>query len=402
MAAPVMSDRPGLNLAKLGPLGTIVGLIGAGAAAAVAWTDPKASQSYLFAWFFFGMMSLGFLGFLCLHHTVRGKWGLPVMRIFEAGASPQVLITMAIAFLPVVIPVLSGKSSLYEWSHADVVANDPILQHKAPYLNPVFWTIRFVLFFLIWIGISNFLAKSTAKQDETGEYSNEQRRSQIAPPGLVAFFVTATFAATDWFMSLEPHWYSTIYGVWNVVGAGLMALSVTVLIVTTNKDREPYKGLITPKLTKDLGNLLFALTMLWGYTSLSQYLIIWSGNIPEYTSYFVNRRLEGWQGVGLALILGQFFIPFFALLAPRTKAVASNLAKVAGWILVMRLLDSYYMIMPSFQASSRPTPMPQLWDFVAFIGVGGLWLMGFCLAMKSKKLIPTYDERLFEGDGHGH
>lgn len=193
-----------------------------------------------------------------------------------------------------------------------------------------------------------------------------------------------------------------MYGVWTVIGSALGALALTTMIVTLSKDSAPYKGIVKPALTRDLGNLMFALTMLWGYTSISQYLIIWSGNLPEYTSYFVNRSQGGWNAIGMALVLGQFFIPFMALITPRTKAVAKSLALVSGWILVMRLLDTYQLVMPAFQLSTRPNPMPHWQDFVGVIGLGGLWVYAFSQGVKGAPLMPTYDARLTEADAHAH
>lgn len=391
------------NPGRYGPVGLLLGLAGTGVLAAMTLSgDQIAAQAYLFGWFCFMALTLGFFGFTLLHHVVRGKWGLPVLRIFEAGASLWTFGFMAVLFLPILVPILTGQSPLYSWAHLERVASDPILHSKQEYLNAASVTIRFVCFFLLWIGLAHGLRKSTRRQDESGVFSEEQKRTNWAAPGLVAFFLSVTFAFTDWIMSLEPHWSSTMYGVWLAIGSALAALSLTVMIVTLSKDSAPYKGVVNSTLTKDLGNLMFALTMLWGYTSISQYLIIWSGNLPEYTSYFVNRSQGGWNAIGMALVLGQFFIPFMALITPRTKAVAKTLALVAGWILVMRLVDTYQLVMPAFQASTRPNPMPHWQDFVGVIGLGGLWVYAFSQAVKGAPLLPKYDARLTEADAHAH
>lgn len=399
-------EKKSVDLGRYGRVGLLLGLV-CGLASIVLSFSPSSmgrmmAQSYLFAFVFFVMLTLGFLGLTLLHHTLRGKWGLPVLRIFEAGGGAWTLGVMAVLFIPVLIPVLQGHSPLYEWSHAEAVAKDAILKHKEPYLNPWGFAARFAIFFLFWMAISHGLRKSTVRQDESGNFAEEQRRTNWAAPGLVAFFLTITFAFTDWVMSLEPHWFSTIYGLWLGVGSALAAMALTTLIVTLNKDREPYKGLVTPALSRDWGNLLLAMTMLWAYTSISQYLIIWSGNLAEFTGYFKHRSENGWGVIGLITIIGQFFIPFMALVTPRTKAVAKSLALVCGWILVMRLFDVYQVVVPAFFNFGRPNPIPMWTDIVALVGIGGLWVWAFSTQIARASLLPNYDARLKEADAHAH
>jgi uncharacterized membrane protein YdcZ (DUF606 family) len=199
-------------------------------------------------------------------------------------------------------------------------------------------------------------------------------------------------------MSADVHWFSTMYGLWLVAAMCLGALAFVTIIVCVNGNREPYAAIMSPRLTRDLGNMLFTLTMLWGYTSLSQYLIIWSGNLPTQTIYYVHRSSGWWNGVGGAALLGQFFIPFFLLLSPRVKATPILLARVAGFILVMHLVDVYQVVLPIF----RPTAMPYWTDIVAFLGIGGIWLFGFASSLTKAPLLPTYDPRLLEADAHAH
>jgi hypothetical protein len=174
-------------------------------------------------------------------------------------------------------------------------------------------------------------------------------------------------------------------------------LAFITIVATLNKYKAPYAGLVTPNWTRDMGNLMLTFTMLWGYTSLSQYLIIWSGNLPEYISYYVHRSEGGWNAIGMANLLGQFFIPFFCLLSPRNKAQAGLLIKVCGFILAMRLLDMYYVIMPSM----RGNPMFTFWDVLALVGIGGLWTFAFSSAIGKAPLLPDYDPRLWEA-AHAH
>lgn len=399
MDIPVESGRA--NLGRYASAGLGVGLIATGVSIALFLSnDPVMAQGYLFAWTFLMMFTLGFFGLTMLHHALRGKWGLPILRILEAGASVYTLGLMAILFIPVLVGVWNGHSPLYSWTDINTVAADPVLKFKSGYLNPEFFTVRWAGFFLIWIWLAWMMRKSTLKQDATGEVREEQKRSARGAVGLVFFFLSATFAVTDWIMSLEPHWSSTMYGLWWCVQAGWAALAVVLLIVCSNRNREPYKGKVNPGLTRDLGNLGLTLTMLWGYTSISQYLIIWSGNLPEYTKYFVNRSNGNWNAAGFILIIGQFFVPFFALITPRIKAVPASLMKVAAWVLLMRLIEGYYLVMPAF--GNRVTPMPHWQDIVALAGVAGLWVWAFSAAVKGADLMPSYDPRLTEKEAHAH
>jgi len=230
---------------------------------------------------------------------------------------------------------------------------------------------------------------------------------------MVYFFVSVTLALTDWLMSMDSHWYSTMYGAWFIIMSCGAALAFCILVFNSNADREPYRAVISKTLGKDLGNMMFTLTMLWGYTSLSQFLIIWNGNLPETTSYYKNRSSEmyppgmetnHWGFLGLFLMLGRFFVPFFGLLAPRMKKYAENLKLVGGWIFAMHVVEVYLLVQPSIpgRAAMGPwAPSHLLFDILAFLGFGAIWLSIFALQTTKAPLIPTYDHRL-EAMKHAH
>lgn len=414
-----------VGLGRYGSFALLAGIVGVAVlAVAMMGHNKTAWQAYLFGYIVWASMSLGCFGILLLFHTVNGRWGLPVMRIMEAAASRRNFALLAVLFIPLIYSIVSQDGMLYMWAKPEV---DHIIQQKQAYLNPVGFTIRAFAFFLLWVGLSTLLRRSTLRQDRehAGEVVNEQRpvaklfsriglkfiarkfdgvednqgrRSSWAAPGLVAFVLSITFAFTDWVMSLEPHWSSTMYGAWWVVGMGLMALAFVTIIATLNKDKEPYVGLINPSWTRDMGNLLLTFTMLWGYTTLSQYLIIWSGNMTETISFYVQRSSNHWNAIGMATVLGQFFIPFLCLLSPRIKAQSKLLAQLCGWILVLRLIDMYYVIVPAM----RDFPMPSVFDVVALVGIGGLWVSAFSAALRKAPLLPSYDPRLREVEAHAH
>lgn len=391
-------EEGGLGLHRFGPAAALLGGVGVLATLVGMFSgNAGAWQAYLFGWLVWASLSLGCLGLVLLKHCVNGKWGLPVLRFLEAGASFANFAILLVLFMPILWTVLSGKALLYPWADHEAVARDHVLHAKAWWLNSVGFTIRTFIYFGIWIGLAAYLRASTLRQDESRNDNERAKRTNFASPGLVVFMISITFAFTDWVMSLEPHWSSTIYGAWWGVGAALMALAFVTAIATLNKEREMFHGIVTNNWQRDMGNLMLAFTMLWGYTTLSQYLIIWSGNLPEFITYFVRRSENRWNAIGLAVMLGQFFIPFFSLLAPRVKAQAPLLARLCGLILVFRLVDMYYVIMPAM----RPSPMPQFWDILAVLGVGGLWVFGFSSTVGKARLLPVYDPRIKEA-AHAH
>lgn len=365
--------------------------------------------SYMFGFSFWLSVTFGCLGLTLLHHTVRGSWSFAILRLLESGGGWMSLLLMALLFLPI---VLFGMPHLYEWMHSDVVQGDPVLRGKTAYLNQGFWTLRYAVYFLIWIFFAWKLRKSTERQEENLNFREEASRSSWGAVGMVTFMLTATFATIDWLMSMNPHWYSTMYGVWLVVGSAYAALAFCTAILCANAEKEPFRSIISPNLTKDLGNMMFVMTMLWGYTTLSQFLIIWNGGIPETTSYYADRmsiyppgmQQNFWAIIGFVLIVGMFFIPFYSLLSPRMKRYPSNLKKVAMWQFVMAIINMHLIVAPSVpgRAVLGPFTVNTLTDLLAMVGVGGIWLIVFGLAASKATLLYRYDTRLQEAVKNAH
>jgi hypothetical protein len=404
----------GLNLGRLAPAASVIGLIGLVVCLILMFTGGEAMRtqmlgSYMFGFIFWMGITLGFFGLMLLHNTVRGNWSVSIIRILEAGGSLVSFLVMLVLFLPIV----ANLKTMYAWADAAKVAADPILKFKAPYLNPSFFLVRLVFYFAVWGALSWFLRNSAMRQEKSQDFKLEAGRSSWAAPGILIFFITCTFAVTDWVMSLEPHWSSTMYGTWSVVSACLGALALSTLIFCVNAHRMPYKTVMRPDLTKDLGNMLFVLTMLWGYTSLSQFLIIWNGNLPETAAYYHARSSNvepmtsnfTWGAVGLIGIIGQFFIPFFALITPRTKKTAMNLAKVAGWIFVVHIADIYLYVVPALPGNRGlhgPITPALVTDALAWVAIGAVWLFVFGNEVKKAPLLPSYDNRLQEAAQNAH
>lgn len=373
---------------KWGSTGSLVGIVGAAICAAVFSSMPKDFlASYMYAYIFWLGLSLGCLGLLTLHHTVRGSWSLSVVRIYEAGGGPIMFVMQAIMFLPI---LLSRGDIYHHWLHPD--AADKVLQAKQWWLNEPFWLGRTVAYFAIWIILGHLLASSSQKEDKTKDTALGKKRSSVGAIGLVIFMLSVTFAITDWLMSVDPHWSSTIFGVWTAINGALAALAVGTIIVTTGalKGVEPYANVWTPNLGKDLGNMMFTFSMLWCYTTLSQYLIIWSGNLPEYITFYVNRNGDFWNAVGAFNIVVGFFICWGFLLSPRVKANANSLRSVALAILIIRATDWLWNVIPFFRVHLAWT------EALAMVTLGGFWFAVMGQLMPKSATIPEHDTRLFE------
>jgi hypothetical protein len=399
-----------VDLSRLAmPAGFLAIIGGLGTGALLVTNPAMMAGSYLYGLMFWVSVTLGMFGLATLHHTVRGSWSVPLLRLFEAGGGPVALGAMLVLFVPVVLTM----HHLYEWTHTEVVQNDPILRGKAILLNPTVFIGMTVVFFGIWIAFAARMRASTLKQDQNRDFKLEMVRSSLGAVGMVMYFVTVSFAFFMWLMSLNPHWYSTMYGVWLIVGAAGAALAFVNVIVCTNATKFPYNTIVAPNLTKDLGNMQFVTTMLWGYTSISQFLIIWNGNIPETTTYFIDRssnmhppgmEANHWGWVGLILILGRFFVPFFALIAPRTKKYPGLLQRICGWVFVMHIIDMYLIVQPSIpgRAIQGPIASHLPFDLLAFVTVGAVWFLVFASQIKKATLLPKYDNRLQEALHHAH
>lgn len=394
-----MSDTPAktseVQLGRYGPMFGVIGVIGLIITFAMGMgARVNTLHSYLFAVIFFMSVTLGCFSLSMLQHVLQGKWGLPILRIFEAGGGVRNFILMLVLF----IPLGFFASDIYPWANTAMVEKDAVLQHRAPYLNWGFLLFRFFFFFACWIAYAYFVKRSVQAQEATGSFKEQQKRANWCSPGLVFIVLSVTFGYTDWVMAIDPHWWSTMYPLWFVTGMGLCAVSFATVISCLNADKAPYNQIVNKGWTRDMGNLMFTFIMLWGYTNLGQYLIIWHGNLPETATYLVNRSLGQWSYLSFALVICQFFIPFFALLSPTVKAKPRLLAYVGIWILCFRMIDHFHVIEPFFRAQMRV----ELGDIVALIGVGGVWAWMFSLNIKRAPLFPTYDPRISEVPEHAH
>jgi hypothetical protein len=358
-------------------------------------------HAYLLAYVFWTGVSVGSLAILMLHHLSGGGWGLVIRRILEAAT--RVIPLMFVLFLPLIF----GLKPLYEWARPEAVAQSAVLQHKAPYLNVPFFIGRFVFYFLIWGLLMFFLNKWSLEQDRTADPLLRKRMQGVSGPGLVLFGLTVTFAATDWVMSLEPEWFSTIFGLLIMAGWGLSAFAFVIIAASLLANEKPLAGVIASLHFHDLGKLLLAFVMIWAYFGFSQFLLIWYGNLPEEIPWYLERMRGGWQYVGLLLVLFHFALPFMLLLSRDLKRHARTLSIVAGVVIVMRLVDLFWMIAPVVEVHEGGAlgVILNYWMYaLAPVGLGGLWLAYFAYQLRQRALLPFNDkgmENLLE-QAHEH
>ena len=380
------SFQPGFN--RFQNTSLAVGAVALALCAAGAYTSPtQFFRSYLLAFVFWVGVALGCSAILMLHHLVGGRWGFPLRRCLESGMLNFYL--MAVFALP----LLLGLRALYSWADPEKVKLDSMLQYKAPYLNVPFFIVRTVVYFIIWIAMAHFLNKWSAQQDETANPELTGRLQNLSGPGLVIFGLTVTYASVDWVMSLEPHWFSTIYGMIFMVTEGLAAMSIVTVAVILLSTQKPFSELLSKRVLNDYGNLLLTFTMLWAYLSFSQYLIIWSGNLQDEIPWYVSRASGGWAWVALALVVFHFAVPFLLLLSRFVTRRTLWLGVVAAIQLVMSVIDIFWLTVPAYERSG---PQFHWMDWLAVLGIGGVWFWRFTANLKSRPLVPLHDPRMEE------
>jgi len=362
----------------------IIGGLGL-ALSAVGWfaNPDQFYRSYLVGFVFWNGLALGCMAIAFLHQLSGGAWGSVIRRILES-ATRTFPVTLVLF-----LPLLFGIHSLYVWSNPAVVAADKTLQHKAAYLNVPFFIGRAGLYFAIWITVSYFFNKWSLEQDRTGAASWGSRMQGLAGPGLLLYGATVTFSSIDWFMSLEPHWFSTIYGIMFIGGQGVSALAFAIAIIVLISAWPPLSEVISSKHLRDLGTLLFAFVMLWAYFNFSQFLLMWAGNLPEEIPWYLRRMQGGWMWVGLFLVLFHFAVPFLLLLSRDIKSRPKLMTVVAIWLLVMRVVDLLWL------SASDGFHLHWL-DVVAPVGLGGIWIAAFFWQLKQRPLLPLHDPELEE------
>lgn len=373
----------------LGKLGIVLFVIGIALSALAYVSDPvRSAFNNVVLLEFLTSIGLGSLFLVALEHLAGAVWSTPFRRVFE-------IVSSVLLILPIVaLPIYFHSHDIFHWTHAEVVATDEILSHKAPYLNMTFFTIRIIAYFLIWILFYFLLAGSSKKQDTTKDQKITKRNIKIGALFMPIFAITITFSSIDWMMSLEPHWFSTIFGVYYFSGTVIVALAVgTLLVIWLNE-----KGLLVKGIMKDhyysLGALLFAFVNFWAYIAFSQYLLIWYANMPEETFWFLQRWEGSWMIFTIMFIFVHFVVPYFGLLSQPSKMDAKRLKFMAGWLIFAHIYDLLWIVMPTFS----PEGVTFGWIELGFISLGlGILMTVFNVKAKNTNLVPIGDPKLQRG-----
>jgi len=350
-------------------------------------------QSYLMSFLLVLGLTLGSLGLMMLQHLTVGHWGIIIRRPLESATRTLPLI--AIFFVPI---ALFGMKYLYaEWLDPEALQKEPLSAFQQKYLTHGGYLTRAVIYFAVWLTLM-FAFNIWSKQQDTNQDDRALRRrlKMLAGPGIILYVFAMSFAAIDWVMSLSPHLASSIYG-FVIVGRQLISsLSFMIAVVVLLSRTEPLASVLQPRHLHDLGKLLLAFVMLWAYFAFSQLLIIWSGNLPEEITFYRTRLYGQWGFVAVIVVVFHFFVPFFLLLSQDLKRNAKVLPKIAMWLILMRLVDLFWMTRPEFTSSAVPTWL----DLVLPIALGGLWLGFFAFNLKQCPLLPIGDPKLEEAIQH--
>lgn len=367
-AAPVATDDHAVNMAS-------------------GHTISRATQffqSYLNAFTFWVTVGLGGLFATLVHHMVRATWSVVMRRMYES-----LMVTLPILIIFFIPIALWGMQDLYHWTNASE-ANDPVFLKKEAWLSPKFFCLRAVVYFVIWFILARLLYSASLKQDEAPSEALSVRMRTISAPGLILFAVTTTLAAFDWIMSLNYHWFSTIFGIYIFAGAYLSCTAFCVLVTMYLRSKNILTKEIHEEHYHDMGKWLFAFVVFWSYIAFSQFFLIWYANLPEETGFFKDRGGPGWMTASLMLVICHFAIPFFFLLSSLTKRSPKALVIASVWLLAVHWFDHYWLIAPNFHESFAFSWL----DVTCWLGIGGIFFWNFWRKFTSAPVVPVKDPQL--------
>jgi hypothetical protein len=367
----------------VGAAGLIAALIGA------LTNTSQFFHSYLLAFLFWNGIVLGCLSLLMIQHLTGGRWGLAIRRLLEAAT--RTVPVMALLFLPVAF----GMKRIYPWAAPELF--DPTIRHAAElkhlYLNVPFFLGRAAFYFAVWFGLSLVLNRWSLEEDSGWDLRRSRRMRGVSGGGLLLMGLTITFMSVDWAMSLDPRWFSSIYGMLFMIGTALSALSFCIVLIALVGTERPVSVVADAETIHDLGKLMLAFVMVWAYISFSQFLIIWSGNLPEEITWYLRRFNTGWRFVGLFLVVFHFALPFLLLLSRNLKRRPRTLARIAAIVLLARLVDLAWLVQPELRSSGFPIH----WlDVALAAGLGGVWLGVFAGQLKTRPLLPVGEPEVRE------
>jgi hypothetical protein len=371
---------------KIGLTLTVIGLI---LVILAYFSDPTRSAfNNILLLMFVTSIGLGSLFLVALEYIGGAVWSTPFRRVAEVLASTLLIVPI------LAIPIYFNLHDVYHWTHLEVVATDKILSHKSPYLNEAFFTVRIIGYFAIWILFYFIITKNSEKQDTTKEQSLTKKNIRNSAIFIPFFAITITFASIDWMMSLEPHWFSTIFGVYYFAGTFLAALAfITFLVVYLNEKGVFGNGIVSDHYYS-LGALLYGFINFWAYIAFSQFMLIWYANLPEETFWFLNRWEGSWLVFSIVFIFVHFLIPFFALVSQPSKTNASRLKFMSIWLLVAHFMDLYFLVIPTFSPDGIVISWIELGFFLLAFG---LVFLVFSIKSKSVNMLPIGDPKLKRG-----
>jgi hypothetical protein len=368
----------------------VLGLLGCGAGYVLYPGDHHATfyQAWLIGFSMWVGVSGGMLSLLMIGHLTGGHWWIAARRITEAASKNFYWL-----WIPGLLVLLGGMHPLYEWAHTGWAAEGHVNAHKAQYLNTMWFSVRYAIYFVCWIFLAWRLSALSARQDADPDYATRDAMKTVSAPGLIIYAMTISFASFDWVMSLDPHWFSTIYGLIIVAGQLMSAMAIIVAVNAHLVGYKPMSELVTSRHFHAWGKYLLTFVMLWAYLSFSQLIIIWSGNLPEEITWYQDRWHNGWQYVSMFLLVLQFMGPFLILLQRDLKKRPRTLASIAIFLLLMRVVEWMWLVHPNFHGSVALDPAYWV-DFAAVLGIGGVWLFFFFNRLKKMPLLPVGDPAL--------
>lgn len=383
---------------KLMTIGIIVGLLGLGSSFALGASrgDHLAAMlhSYLVAFAYFLAIALGALFFVTSQFLFRAGWSVLIRRVAEIIAAT--LPVFALLSLVIIIPTAMGNHHLYEWVDHELVARDPLLQHKEPYLNTPFFLIRMAVYFVFWGFLSWFFLGNSTRQDETGDWKLTRRMEILSAPGTLLYALTITFAAVDFLMALMPHWFSTIIGVYYFAASFGSGMAFLILAVRYLQSTGRLKT-VNEEHFQDMGKLMFAFIVFWAYIAFSQYMLIWYANMPEGTQFYEVRQEGAWVSWSVGLLLIHFVIPFLGVMSRHVKRNRTGLLFWASWMLFAHWWDMIYLVKPSYAHHHHPGSLSlDVLDLTCMLGVGGFFVFAIGFVGRGRKLVPMKDPRLSE------
>lgn len=389
------------GLGKLAPALWFVGIVGLVVAILGANTTGEHGKAHALAAYHVGFLfslglALGCLGLTMILQQFNAGWSAAIRRQAENVASliPVVLVL----FLPIVLlEVFVFHGKLFHWMHEGATELDPVLKKKAGYLNVGRWLAFAAIYFILWTVLATKLRGYSVKQDETGDKWLTAKARRMSSYGLLLFALSTAFASFDWLMSMDPHWFSTMFGVYFFAGGMLSCIALVIIILGLLRMNGKLEGVVTAEHFHDLGKLLFAFTVFWAYVTFCQYFLIWYSNIPEETAFYNIRLVNGYEKLGLVLCFGHFLIPFVILLFRGVKRNYKLLMLVAAWQLVMHAVDLLYMVRPIAHTRFGE----HIWlDILGLLGPLCIFLGFVAWRVGTAPLVPLKDPRLSEALAH--